>query len=1123
MISAFLSDLAAQGIKIKLQAEDLSIEAPKGVLVPSIIGEIKARKQDIIPYLRQKAEVPASIFRNAEKKEYYPLSPAQKRMYFINCIDPHNLSYNMVTTMEVDERFDAAQLELVLSQVITRHESLRTAFRLVNNEPVQVISSKVEFRIEKVKGTGKPLAETVASLVQPFNLEMAPLMRAFHIEQDGRFHLLVDIHHIVTDGISQDILTREIGLLHSGTRLTNPKFQYKDFAAYQNSRAYEMRQVRMKEHWLQELAAPLPQLNIPTDHPRPAIKQYKGKSVRFYTGPGDTVRLRTLSDREDATMFMTMLAVFKIFLHKLSGQDDIIVGIPLSGRQPHETSTMIGMFINTLPARSVVSTDDTFAEFLRKKRDQCITSIFEHQDFQFDNLVAILDPVRDPSRNPIFDVILEFFDKRESKVTAPAGHDFNSVVHTRGYGQFDLSLNVTDCGDFLCFDLDYSTALFKPETIDLLIGYWKQLIGYILAKPQQRIQDISLLSDTQRHQVVSEFNNTKADYPSKKTLLDLFDEQVERTPNRAAVTYLQRTWSFAELQVISRKIATWLQRRDSLAVGDLVGVMLPREAYLIPSIFGVLQADCAYVPIDPELPADRINTIAEDAKLKIIITRSAFASKIDARGTIIVDLDRALPEIEEIAAPLSARKAKGNDLAYVLYTSGSTGKPKGVMIEHHAVINRILWMQKEYPIGEKDVILQKTPIVFDVSVWELFWWSITGARLVLLKPGDEKIPLDMMQTIDDYGVTVMHFIPSMLSAFLTVCDGDADLEKLKSLRLVFASGEALKPGHAADFGRALHRTLGTRLINLYGPTEATVDVSHYECTFDESETVIPIGKPIDNTAFFIVGKTNEVLPIGVAGELCIAGAGVARGYLGNEKLTTEKFVTSPFEPYPRMYRTGDLARWTSSGNVEFLGRIDHQVKIRGFRIELGEIENILASHPAIEDCAVLVREKSDDKYLVGYYVAKTIVEDRNIKTFLGSKLPDYMIPIAFVHLEKMPLTVSGKTNRKALPELDFRQDETFCAPENEVEEKLVAIWSEVLGVDPATISVTRNFFDLGGHSLRAVIMTNKITKAFDVTVPLHEVLKTNTIRMLADYIQNERWIKNSTENSVAHGEEFILE
>jgi amino acid adenylation domain-containing protein len=491
----------------------------------------------------------------------------------------------------------------------------------------------------------------------------------------------------------------------------------------------------------------------------------------------------------------------------------------------------------------------------------------------------------------------------------------------------------------------------------------------------------------------------------------------------------------------------------------------------------------------------------------VLITRG---QHIDALGiemeSGLVDLDRAMEAIGEQRCEQLAGKPVGSDLAYVIYTSGSTGKPKGVMVEHHSIVNRLLWMQKEYPLGEDDVLLQKTPLAFDVSVWELFWWSFVGASVCLLAPEEEKEPARLIEAIAKYQVTTVHFVPPMLSAFLEEVASIED-DHLSSVRRVFASGEALSADQVTRFGQTLYRRHATRLINLYGPTEATVDVSYYECDFTHIPASIPIGKPIANTGLYVMGLHNQLCPPGVPGELCIGGVGLARGYMNDAQLTSEKFVANPYLPSERVYRTGDLARWLPDGNIEFMGRIDNQLKIRGYRIELGEIESWLSTYNYIESAVVLAREHEGDKYLVCYYVSAEALSPAELREYLSEHLSDYMIPALYVRIDNIPLTANGKIDRKKLPDLQFTVNGDYLAPSNEVEEELVKIWSEVLKIEKEKISVNRSFFELGGDSIKAVRLIGKINGQFNLSLKLADFYHRNRLADLADQILIIKQIK----------------
>ena len=662
-------------------------------------------------------------------------------------------------------------------------------------------------------------------------------------------------------------------------------------------------------------------------------------------------------------------------------------------------------------------------------------------------------------------------------------------------------LFILNTGDKLTATIKYNTSRFDEEYVSQLAQHYFGLLQRLLLNKEKAIKEIEITDEKERTRLLYEFNDTAVDFPVDQTIIDLFEERVKMHPDHIALRCSKQTVSYRQLNERSNKMAAYLVRQYGVKKGDLIGVLLTREEHLLVTIFGILKAGCAYVPIDPGFPAGRINTIIEDSGMRVLISRSEHLVAEMNMPAGVVNLDTAIEALREELPKALPQKVTSKDLAYVIYTSGSTGKPKGVMIEHGTVVNRLYWMQQQYPIDERDVLLQKTPIVFDVSVWELFWWSFTGASLCLLKPGGEKDPGEIIKAIKENKVTTIHFVPSMLGTFLAWLDSNRG--DLSSLRLVFASGEALKTGQVQLFGKTIHNSYGARLINLYGPTEATVDVSFYECDFSKECKRVPIGKPISNIRLYVLDKNRQLVPLGVAGELYISG-GLARGYLNNEALTAAKFTEHPYIPNERIYSTGDLVRQLPDGNIDYISRIDDQVKIRGFRIELGEIEQQLNAIKQVRESVVVAKEKDDEKYLVAYYLADKEIAWGELKNDLWQTLPEYMHPSYYVWLDAFPLTSNGKINRKALPDPNISKGLDYVAPSNAIEEKLVDIWSEVLNLNKEKISVNNSFFELGGHSLKASIAVNRILKELQADVTLGFFFNHPDIRSIANLIQEKQ-------------------
>ncbi|MCK4764860.1 MAG: amino acid adenylation domain-containing protein, partial [Candidatus Aminicenantes bacterium] len=1088
--------------------------------------------------------------RPVSPKGYYPVSPMQKRLFILNEIENIHTAYNIKTLLQVEGNLDYPQLEKAFGQMVSRHESLRTSFSIEEEEPVQAIRKKVDFKIEfydvpeagRTPGTGEnSVDEIIKKFVRIFDLSQAPLLRAGLIKiGETRHILLIDTHHIVFDGTSRMIFLQELLELYAGGELPPLKIQYKDYSEWLNSDKKRDSIKKQEQYWLEQFAGEIPVLDLPADYKRPPLQVFSGRSLRFGLEPKESKMLRELALKEGATLYMVLLAILNVLLSKLSGREDIIIGTPAAGRAHPDIQGTIGLFVNTLANRNYPRAERSFIEFLREVKEKSLRG-FENQEYQFEELIEKIEVSRDVSRNPLFDVMFAFQNIEFTELEIP-GLKIGPYEHKRDTTIVDLNVQAYEANDELFFVLDYCTALFKQETIERFIKYFKRIVTSLVKNAEKKIAGIEIISAEEKRQLLHEFNDTAVDYPRDKTVHELFEEQVTGSPGKIAVVEtgfasgfphmpstggsktppaLHSALTYKELDRRADRLAAALNRKGA-GPGTIVGIMVFRSIEMITGLFAILKAGSGYLPIEPGYPAARKEYLLKDSGAKLLLTtrelsEAGAAFKNPGFETMFFDSRDEEKEIpspggmepgRDISEPAACGSRPipntGRPLAYVIYTSGSTGKPKGVMIEHRSVVNRLNWMQKAYPLDEQDVILQKTTFVFDVSVWELFWWSMVGCTVCLLEPGGEKSPESIVEAVERSRVTTMHFVPSMLAVFLEYCENYTDPVRLSGLRQVFASGEALLTNHVERFNSLFNQGNGIRLINLYGPTEATVDVSYYNCNTGENVKSIPIGKPIDNIRLYIVDKGLHLQPIGLAGELCIAGDGLARGYLNRPGLTAENFVESPFIPGDILYKTGDLANWLPDGNVEFTGRIDHQVKIRGFRIELGEIEENLLSHKDIKEAVLITGAAAKgDKYLCAYIVSRTsgIVDTAELREYLSQKLPDYMVPSYFMQLERIPLTPNGKVNRKALPEPEIKREETYAAPRDKIEEQLVEIWSKVLNIEPSAVGIDDNFFELGGHSLKATIMIPRIHKALKVRLPLSVVFRVPNIRGLAEYIK----------------------
>nr|WP_234410603.1 non-ribosomal peptide synthetase [Caldalkalibacillus mannanilyticus] len=841
----------------------------------------------------------------AEEREIYPVSSAQKRLYILHQIEGAELSYNIPNVILLEGVLERDRLEKAFHQLIDRHETLRTGFEMVKGEPVQRIYPEVAFDIEYVQSTEQDADKIIHGFIRKFDLEKAPLLRVGLVKIEEKRHLLLlDLHHIISDGVSMEILIEEFVSFYQGEEKAPLNIQYKDYAVWQQSEAHNEQKKQQEKYWLEALGGTLPVLEMPTDYTRPSVRSFEGATVDFVISSQESKAIKELAKETGSTLYMVLLAAYTSLLHKYSGQEDIIVGTPIAGRKHTDLEPLIGMFVNTLSIRNYPSGEKSFLEFLNEVKEASLKA-YEHQEYPFEELVEILNIPRDVSRNPLFDTmfVLQNMDEMKHGIEGLSLKDY-SYEYT--IAKFDLTLNVFEADDQLLCSFEYASALYKQETIERMAKHFVRFIQAILHHPVEKISSLEIITDAEKTQMLERFNNTVQEYPSEKTIHQMFEEQVERTPDAIAIVFEDQQLTYRELNERANQLARTL-RAKGVQADQLVGIMAERSLEMMIGIYAVLKAGGAYVPIDPTHPEERIRYIMEDANADVLLVQRHLLEQAAFDGVCLVLEEEEI--YHEDCSNLGAMN-HSRHLAYVIYTSGTTGKPKGVMIEHHSVINRILWMQEKYPITASDTILQKTAVTFDVSVWELFWWAMVGSKVCLLSVGGEKSPEVILDTIAEHKVTTMHFVPAMLHAFLEYLEhqsGSEPEEKLFSLRQVFASGEALTPSHVNRFVRLITPVNQAQIINLYGPTEATVDVSYFDCPSNEECVSVPIGKPISNIQLYIVNENNQLQPVGVAGELCIAGVGLARGYYNRPELTAEKFVENPFVSGERMYRTGDLA------------------------------------------------------------------------------------------------------------------------------------------------------------------------------------------------------------------------
>jgi len=1102
--------LAAQVISRLRQTFEVELplkamfESPKLEILASRIQAAK-HGSDIPPITRVSREKPV------------PASFAQQRIWFLDQLEPGNPAYNIPWTLKISGLVNADAIESSLNIIAQRHEGLRTSFSTTVDQPLQIIHDAVRVRLQRIDVSHLPERERDAEAVRligedanrPFDLTQAPLMRAILVRvSNDQHYLLLNVHHIVSDRWSMGVLSQELANLYETAIEGKPPelpalpLQYADYSEWQRGWLQGTVLEKQLAYWKEKLKDIPPVLELPTDRPRQATENFRGE-VTYLTLPfALTDQLTQLGRKHGATLFMTLLAAFQALLSRHSGQDDIVVGTAIANRTHPDLEKVIGFFLNTLPLRIRLSGDPSFSELIARAKETALGA-YAHQDMPFEKLVEELKPERSLGHSPL---VQAFFVLQNAPMEALQLKGLHLKAVPSGFKTVkgDLYLSMHEGPEGLESRLEYSVDLFDDSTMQRMLQHFEQLLASMVEAPEKRLSDLNMLSRAERRQLLVDFNATDVNYPRDIPLNKFLEDQAERTRHATAVVFESQELSYEALNARANQLARYL-REHGVGPDVLVGVCAERSLEMVIALVGIVKAGGAYVPLDPDYPADRLQVMLEDSNPPVVLTLERLLDRIPTNGanrtgraTQVLCLDRDWNTVAQQSTANLPLVTNGKNLAYAIYTSGSTGKPKGVPNVHESIVNRLLWMQDSYKLTAADRVLQKTPYSFDVSVWEFFWPLMTGACLVVARPDGHKDPAYLVDLIQQQNITTLHFVPSMLGIFLEA-DG---VEGCRSVRQVFASGEALP----YELQQKFFERLNSRLHNLYGPTEAAVDVTYWACDPASTKPVVPIGRPVANTQIYILDKFLQPVPIGVAGELHIGGVQLARGYLNRPELTAEKFIRDPFRPGKdaRLYKTGDLARYQDDGTIEYLGRIDHQVKLRGFRIELGEIENALANHCAIHQAVVVVREDTPgDRRLVAYMALRpgSHLPVAEARLHLKRTLPDYMIPAAFVEMDALPLTPSGKVDRKRLPVPDYGVSTTAKSVDGirtPTEEVITGIWAEVLKLQQ--IGTEDDFFELGGHSLLATQVISRVRQAFSTELPVRTLFEAPTIAGLAQRV-----------------------
>ncbi|MGE5432087.1 MAG: non-ribosomal peptide synthetase, partial [Syntrophomonadaceae bacterium] len=1038
----------------------------------------------------------------------FPASYAQQRLWFLDQFEPGSPYYNIPSAMRIRGNFSTTVFKNVIDEIVRRHESLRTNFSAIDGKPVQIISPKADIPflvIDLMDKKEEEKEKEIISLLREkarysFNISNEPLIRITVLELAPSEHVvLIVMHHIISDGWSMGVLVQEISTLYNAYSEGRPsplpelKIQYADYSLWQKDFLNGENLEKQLDYWKRKLGDSSQYLELPLDRPRPAVWTNNGSTLSREIPQKTLDGLIEFSRREKTTLFMTLIAAFKVLLYKYSGQHDISLGTPIANRTRKEVESIIGLFINTIVIRTGLSDDYTFREYLQMVKTVTLEA-YENQDLPFEFLVEKLQPGRDMSYQPFFQVM--FILQNLPLSSQPFnGLTLSMVDVEMGTSTFDLTLTLAETFEGLNVTVEYNTDLFDRSTIDRMLGYYENLLNNILLFPDKKINDLQIMDVTEKNRVLFEWNNTETEFEKWECIHKLFERQAEVNPQNTAAVFEGRSLSYRQLNERSNQLAHKLRK---LGVGpdDIVGICIERSLEMLITVLGVVKAGGAYLPLDASYPEDRLKFMLEDADVSVLITQSHLTGLLPSCNAPVILIDKDWDEISFENNQNPENVTDENNLVYVIYTSGSTGKPKGTMIYHSSLVNAYKAWEMSYELTTRARChLQMASFSFDVFAGDWTRALCSGGKLVItpreiLLEGEKLY--DLMKT---EGVNIAEFVPAVLRNLIQYLEESGN--NLEFFHLLIAGSDIWYAGEYKKFQKYCGKD--TRLINSFGLTEATIDSSFFESPglALPNERLVPIGRPFSNMTLYILDKNYQPLAPGLKGELYVGGRGLSRGYLKRPDVTAEKFIPDPFSKSPgqRLYRTGDMARYLKDGNIEFLGRIDNQVKLRGFRVELGEIETAITSFENVKDAAVIAREDiPGDKRIVAYIVTRdggTLVTSE-LKSFLLGRLPDYMIPSTFVTMPKLPVSPNGKVDRRALPAPDLNEilkeaESNYAAPRTAIEGVIAAIWSDVLKIPKAGIN--DNFFELGGHSLLATQVISRLRTSFKLEIPLRSIFE----------------------------------
>jgi amino acid adenylation domain-containing protein len=1130
-IEEFLTELRRHNIELWLEGTDLRYKAAKNALTPALMAQLKERKAEVVQFFQQIQQAKNSPSANLSpiraipREQHLPLSFAQQRLWLIDQITANKSVYNVPLAYQMTGDLDIEIFSQSLQAIAQRHESLRTAFSIIDQQPVQNFVKHLEIDLPMIdlqSLTASDQHQELNRLAEveiqtPFNLSQSPLFRAKLVRLAPDNHVfLLTMHHIICDGWSLDIFFRELGLIYEALAQGKPSplpplsIQYADFAVWQ--REWLQGEVLDSQlfYWKEQLRDINPLLQLATDRPRPTVQSNTGDRQIFDLSKSLSDDLKSLSNSEGVTLFMTLLAAFQTLLYRYTGQTDILVGCPIANRNRTEIEHLIGFFVNTLALRANFNDHLTFSELLHQTQKVALEA-YAHQDLPFEKLVEELQLERDLSFNPIVQVTFALQSapllaiELSNLQLAPLKDIKNKVI------KFDLEINAWETNAGLVLDWGYNSDLFDTATMLRMSQHYQNLLEQIVSDHDLPIHKIPILTATEQQQILEIWNANATTYPQEKSIATIFEEQEKVRGEAIAARFGQTEISYAELNSRANQLAHYLQNKG-IGTQELVGICIDQSIEMLIGLLGILKAGAAYVPLDQDYPDDRLELMLTDAGVRLVITQQQQAERFAKHGHEIICLDREWAEISQIPNSCNNphNQATGKSLAYVIYTSGSTGKPKGVEVEQKA-ISRLVINTNYINIGIEDRIGQASNASFDAATFEIWGALLNGAMVVGIRKETVLTPESLAATILEQKITTLFLTTALFNqiarqkpetfAPLTNLLFGGEAVDVEAVRIIMAKG---KPA---------------RLLHVYGPTENTTFSTWYLIDQIAPQAIsIPIGQAIANSQTYILDRQQQIVPVGVVGELYVGGDGLARGYLNRPELNAEKFIPNPYgrSPSERLYRTGDLAKYTADGNIEFMGRIDFQVKIRGFRIEIGEVESAIARHELVQDVIVIAKDDPlGNKSLIAYVVAKPEAEltISQLRNFLKENLPDYMIPAAFVLMDKLPLTPNGKVDKKALPSPEEMRSQTvddYVMPQTEAERLIASIWQEVLQIN--NVGIYDNFFEIGGNSLLLVQAYSKLQNLFDSQVSMVILFRYPNIHALAEYLSQSQPIEASEPN-----------